>query len=242
MSRSELHVPGGHEKGEVLSRSQRILYWCVRGVLEVVCRIWFRMEIDGRENLPTNGPFIISPIHRSFLDSPIIGAANPNLMRFMGKESLWTSRPLGWFLSAMGGFPVQRGTADRDALKAALAVIARGEPLVMFPEGTRQSGPTVCHMFDGPSYVACRTGAPIVPVGIGGSESAMPKGKRFVRPVKVVTVIGRPIHPPPLKESGRVSRRAVRELTADLGDAIQNLFDEAQRRAGTPNQHSSPTS
>jgi 1-acyl-sn-glycerol-3-phosphate acyltransferase len=237
MSRPELHVPDRHEKGEELSRGQRVLYATVRGALALACRLYFRLEVHGRENIPKSGAFIVSPIHRSYLDTPVLGASTSTLLRYMGKESLWTSRPLGWFLSAMGGFPVQRGTADRDALKAALTVVERGEPLVMFPEGTRQSGPVVCQMFDGPAYVACRTGAPIVPVGMGGTEAAMPKGRKFIRPVKMVVVVGKPIVPPPRKESGRVSRQSVRDLTAELGDAIQDLFDEAQMRAGTPNQH-----
>ena len=81
-----------------------------------------------------------------------------------------------------------------------MAVIERGEPLVMFPEGTRQSGPEIAELFDGPAYVACRTGAPIVPVGMGGTEAAMPKGSKFLRPVKMVIVIGRRWSPLPQRE------------------------------------------
>ena len=237
MTRAEVYVPAGHESGERMSRAQNLMYSATRNGIVGVAKVWFRLEVHGRENVPSEGAFIVSPIHRSNLDTPVLGALTTRRLRYMGKESLWTSRPLGWFLTALGGFPVQRGTADRDALKAALACVERGEPLVMFPEGTRQSGPDVAEMFDGPAYVACRTGAPIVPVGFGGTEAAMPKGARFIRPVKVVMVIGAPIHPPPLKESGRVSRRAVRELTVELGEAIQVLFDEAQALAGRPNHH-----
>ena len=163
----------------------------------------------------------------------MLSAITTRRLRYMGKESLWKSRPLGWLLTALGGFPVQRGTADREALKAGLACVERGEPLVMFPEGTRQVGPDVAEMFDGPAYVACRTGVPIVPIGMGNTESAMPKGSKFIRPVKMTIVIGEPIQPPPLKESGRVSRAGVRDLTARLGEEIQGLFDEAQALAGT---------
>jgi 1-acyl-sn-glycerol-3-phosphate acyltransferase len=237
VTRAELHVPAGHESGEQMSRTQDLMYSVVRGAIVGFSKVWFRLEVHGRENVPTEGPFIVSPIHRSNLDTPVLGALTTRRLRYMGKESLWTSRPMGWFLTALGGFPVQRGTADREALKAALACVERGEPLVMFPEGTRQSGPVVAEMFDGPAYVACRTGAPIIPVGFGGTEAAMPKGSKFVRPVKMVMVIGEPLVPPPPKESGRVSRRAVRELTAELGEAIQRLFDEAQARAGRSNRH-----
>lgn len=238
MSRREIFIPDGHDNGEELSLVQKGMHHFVRLVLEVVIRLYFRLEVHGRQHIPRRGPFIISPVHRSYLDTPVIGAAIWRLMRYMGAEKMWTNRQLGWFLTAMGGFPVQRGAADREALKAALLVVERGEPLVMFPEGTRQSGPIVHELFDGPAYVSCRTGVPIIPVGLGGTELAMPKGKKFIRPVKMVVVIGEPLVPPAKKDSGRVSRNAVREMTQNLGEQIQDLFDEAQLRAGTPNQHS----
>jgi 1-acyl-sn-glycerol-3-phosphate acyltransferase len=237
MTRAEIHVPAGHTKGEQMSRVQFRLYGVARWLIEVVARVWFRVEVHGRENVPAEGAFVVSPIHRSNLDTPVLGVITRRRMRYMGKESLWRSRALGWLLTALGGFPVQRGTADREALKAGLACIERGEPLVMFPEGTRQTGPTIAQMFDGPAYVACRTGVPIVPVGMGGTEAAMPKGSKFIRPVKMAIVIGKPLTPPAPKESGRVSRKAVRELTGELGQAIQALFDEAQALAGSPNHH-----
>jgi len=236
MSREELHVPAGHTKGEVMTASQRWMYVVIRALIHGVCRVYFRLEVRGRENLPAEGAYIVSPIHRSNLDTPVLSAITTRRLRYMGKESLWKSRGLGWLLTALGGFPVQRGTADREALKAGLACIERGEPLVMFPEGTRQFGPEIAEMFDGPAYVACRTGVPIVPVGMGNTEAAMPKGSKFIRPVKMVIVIGRPIEPPPLKESGRVSRKAVHALTTRLGEEIQELFDEAQAVAGHPNR------
>lgn len=237
MTQREIHIPDGHDNGEELSISQKALHHTVRLLLEAIFRLYFRIEVHGRENIPRKGTFIIAPIHRSYLDTPLIGAAIWRLLRYMGAEKMWTNRALGWFLTAMGGFPVQRGTADREALKAALTVVERDEPLVMFPEGTRQSGPVVAELFDGPAYVACRTGASIIPVGLGGTERAMPKGKKFIRPVKMVVVVGEPIAPPPLKESGRVSRNGVREMTAHLTESLQSLFDEAQMRAGSPNPH-----
>ncbi len=234
----ELHVPAGHTKGEDMSVSQRALYATIRALIHGVCRVWFRLEIHGREHLPSDGAYVLSPIHRSNLDTPVLASITTRRLRYMGKESLWRSRPLGWLLTALGGFPVQRGTADREALKAGLACIERGEPLVMFPEGTRQSGPDVAEMFDGPAYVACRTGVPIVPIGLGGTEAAMPKGSKLIRPVKMVFVIGAPLVPPVPAEGKRsTSRRAVRELSAELGQAIQALFDEAQALAGSPNRH-----
>jgi 1-acyl-sn-glycerol-3-phosphate acyltransferase len=105
----------------------------------------------------------------------------------------------------------------------------------LFPEGTRQFGPKVQPLFQGAAYLACRTGAPIVPVGIGGSEAAMPKGSKMVYPKRLTIVVGAPIYPPDPGPSGRVPRRAVSDMTEELATAIQRLFDEAQQLAGTPN-------
>jgi 1-acyl-sn-glycerol-3-phosphate acyltransferase len=87
-------------------------------------------------------------------------------------------------------------------------------------------------LFDGPAYVAARTGAPLVPVGIGGSDKAMPLGSKLVRPHRIVLVVGEPIAPPPGDGTGRVRRRVVRELTERLRASVQALYDEARRLVG----------
>jgi 1-acyl-sn-glycerol-3-phosphate acyltransferase len=89
-------------------------------------------------------------------------------------------------------------------------------------------------MFEGAAYVATKTGAPIIPVGIGGSEPAMPKGAKFIKPVRCQLVIGPPLYPEAI-EGGKAPRRAVRELNERLQAELQRLFDDAQKKAGTPN-------
>jgi 1-acyl-sn-glycerol-3-phosphate acyltransferase len=200
-----------------------------------VSRVWFRLEVDGRENMPaTSGPFVICPVHRSNLDTPLIGCIFPYRVRFMGKDSLWKNRYANRFLSALGGFPVSRGTADREALNRSFEIIERGEPLVLFPEGERKSGPLVQPLFDGAVYVAAKYRIPIVPVGIGGSERAMPKGVKFIYPRRIRIVIGEPIATADrLPGSGRVPRPALSAISAELHDRLQELFDTAQIRAGS---------
>ena len=155
-------------------------------------------------------------------------------MRYMGKDSIWKSKPLGRFVSMLGAFPVHRGTADRDAMKACIDIIKGGSPLVMFPEGTRQSGPVVQEMFDGTAYVAAKADVPIIPMGIGGTEAMMPKGAKLLRPTKLVLVVGDPIPPPQRTESGRTPRSAVDEAHRAAPrrdpDALRRR-PEARRRA-----------
>jgi 1-acyl-sn-glycerol-3-phosphate acyltransferase len=208
----------------------RAAYVAVRNVLRVLLSVWCRLTVEGRENIPRSGPFILAPTHRSIIDTPVASAATRRRMRFMGADKWWAkNRQFGWLLSALGGFPVTRGTADREALKRCIAVLELGEALVLFPEGERKSGPTVLPLFDGAAYVAVKTGVPIVPVGIGGSEHAMPKGAVVVYPRKMHVVIGAPIHPPTTSK-GAAQRSAVRDMTAEVYDAMQRLLDAANAR------------
>jgi 1-acyl-sn-glycerol-3-phosphate acyltransferase len=131
----------------------------------------------------------------------------------------------------LGAFPVHRGRADRDAMKACTHNHNGGNPQVMFPEGTRQSGPEVQELFDGTAYVAAKTRVPIIPMGIGGSEAMLPKGAKRPRRSKLVLVVGDPIEPPAPTERGRVPRSAVGQLTERLHAELQVLFDEAARRS-----------
>ncbi|GAC1313010.1 MAG: hypothetical protein NVSMB12_04080 [Acidimicrobiales bacterium] len=210
----------------------RVLYRVLRRLILAFARVFWRLRVEGAENLPRSGPYVVAPVHRSNVDTPLIALITPRRLRFMGKDSLWKSALPARLFSALGGFPVHRGTVDRDALRRCIEVIEGGEPLVLFPEGTRQSGPLVHDLFEGAAYVATRTGVPVVPVGIGGSEAAMPKGAKGLRPVRIVIVVGQPIAPPEGGGAKRASRRAVRELTDRLHGEIQALFDVAQLKAG----------
>jgi 1-acyl-sn-glycerol-3-phosphate acyltransferase len=214
------------------TRLERSAYGAIRGAFALLAKPYFRLEIHGREHVPTNGPFVLAPVHRSNLDFILVSALTRTRMRYMGKASIWKWGWSGRFVSMLGAFPVHRGSADRDALRTCLAVIENGEPLVMFPEGTRRSGPVVEDLFDGPAYIAARTGAPLVPVGVGGSDKAMPVGSKLIRPHRIVLVVGEPITPPPGDGTGRVRRRVVRELTERLRVSVQALYDEARRLAG----------
>ena len=211
---------------------QRLWYALIRGIVAGFCRLFWRLSVTGQENIPKSGPFILAPVHRSNVDFAIAAAVTPRWMRYLAKDSIW-KLGLGRIWESLGAIPVARGTADRPAMRALEEAIERGEPVVMFPEGTRQSGPVVQPLFDGTAYIASRTRVPIIPVGIGGSEKAMPKGSKLLRPVKIAAVVGTPIVPEAREVGARVPRRAVTDLTAKLKDEVQRLFDEAQAKAGT---------
>jgi 1-acyl-sn-glycerol-3-phosphate acyltransferase len=212
--------------------TKRVWYDFVRGAITWFCRIFWRSTVEGSEHIPATGPFILAPVHRSNIDTPVLCQVTGRRVRYMGKDAMWKFGFSAFFFNSLGGFPVHRGEPDRKALRTSEEVLRGGEPLVMFPEGTRQEGPIVEHVFDGVAYVALRCGVPIVPVGIGGSDKGMPKGAKMIKRAKVHLVVGEPIDvqaPPP---GERVPRRAVRELTERLTADLQRLYDEAQAKSG----------
>jgi 1-acyl-sn-glycerol-3-phosphate acyltransferase len=210
------------------SLMDRVAYKTVRFIVTAFCRTWCRMSVEGRENVPADGAFLLTPVHRSILDTPISSGVTRRRMRYMGADKYWKNERFGRLLTALGAFPVTRGTADREALKRCIAVLEGGEPLVLFPEGERKSGPIVQPLFDGAAYIAVKAGVPIVPVGIGGSERVMPKGSKFVYPRKLHVIIGRPLRADVGITNPKGQRDAARQLTADLHAELQRLFDAAQ--------------
>ncbi len=219
-----------------------IFYAVARAVLVGWCRLYHRLTIEGKQHVPSEGPYILAPVHRSIVDTFAVGAVTRRRLRYMGKEELWKVRWFGSIISALGAFPVHRDATDREAFRRCVEVIEGGEPLVLFPEGTRRSGPTVADLREGTAYLAARTDVPIVPVGIGGSEMALPKGTRFPRPVKIHLVIGEPMtvkvaaegrsRGASVRRADRVSRRELHDVTERLRSELQALFDQARARAG----------
>lgn len=225
-----------HETGGRLGPFSRGTYHLLRLLARALSFGYFRVWVHNGEAMPRDGAVIVSPMHRSNLDVPLLGATSPRRLRYLAKGSLFKNRFWTWLLTVVGGFPLARESqADRAALKAALRVLERGEALAVFPEGERKSGPTVYPMLDGAVWLAAKAGVPILPVGIGGSERAMPKGANLPKPTKIVYLYGDLIPPLQPANGKRATRAELKELSDRLRATLQELFDEAQVRAGCPN-------
>jgi 1-acyl-sn-glycerol-3-phosphate acyltransferase len=192
----------------------------------------FRPKVVGKERVPSSGPVILAPVHRSFADFGFTAFCTRRKLFFMTKDSMWERKWLGRLLLYVGAFPVHRESADREALQRAEEVLKRGECLVLFPEGTRRQGAVIENLMEGAAFLSARTGAPIVPIGIGGSDLAMPKGKILPKPLTIQVVIGPVIPPPARTGGGRVSRSSVHAATDDLVAKLQAVYDEARAKTG----------
>ena len=177
----------------------------------------------GVEHLRTAPPCIIAPVHRSNLDSVIVGVLGNRRLPTLAKESLFKVKPVAWWIAGLGAIPLDRDAADREATTAARRILEANKPLMIFPEGTRQSGRQIGELFDGTAWIAAKAGAPIVPVGIAGTEAAMPQGAKFPKKGPVGVVVHEPI---PMPE-GRVPRSKLTEITAQLRESLQAAKDAA---------------
>ena len=203
------------------------LYRALRPIVAGIPGVIWRVRIVGRENVPQTGGFVLAPSHRSMMDIPLAALVTPRRIRFMGKKSLFAVPVLGTLFRRLGGFPVARDGTDRKAVRESVAMLEAGEVLCVYPEGTRQHGPKIQPLQPGAAYLALRSGVPIVPVGIAGTEEIM-RGNRdpIPRLGRVTMVVGQPIVPED-RAKGVVARDRVDALTATLSDALQVLLDDA---------------
>jgi 1-acyl-sn-glycerol-3-phosphate acyltransferase len=224
-------APGRHQPFEIDPR-RSALYRVERMIFGTVLWAWFRPRVVGRENIPETGPAILAPVHRSFADFGFAAFCTHRKLFFMTKDEMWKNERLGKLLLSVGAFPVHRESADREALQRAEEVLRKDSVLVLFPEGTRREGPVIEDLMEGAAFLSARTGAPIVPIGIGGSDLAMPKGQAIPKPRTIQVVIGPAIPPPPRTGGGRVSRSSVHAATEALEPKLQAVYDEARAKTG----------
>jgi cytidylate kinase len=214
----------------------RLLYFICRGAAVAIGRLFMHGPIVGAGRLPRRGAFVLAPLHRSDIDFLIAARITRRRMGYIAKAGIFVNRPFTWFIEMLGAFPVTRQATDREAFNRSLEVLVAGVPLVIFPEGTRWTGPTIGPTREGAAYLALRAGVPLVPVGLAGTDRVLPRGKRLPRPSRVACVVGEPImtgvEHPATAGGSRVPRSAVHALHEELCAAIQQLSDEAAAIVG----------
>jgi 1-acyl-sn-glycerol-3-phosphate acyltransferase len=185
------------------------VYWIVRALFQPFFRTYFRMSRIGREHIPSEGPVIVAANHRSFLDPFVIATMARRPMYYVAKKELFARSWMAWILNALGAFPVDRGAGDRETIETAKTILARGDIVLMFPEGTRIRPGSLGTPKRGVGRLALETGAPVVPVAVIGTE-AVRRGWR-IRPHKVKIRAGRALHFPRVENASPALASAVTE-------------------------------
>jgi 1-acyl-sn-glycerol-3-phosphate acyltransferase len=179
-----------------------------------------RWQVKGRENVPRQGPLLVVANHLNLSDPPLLGVSLGRKAIFMAKEELFRSRFSAYFISNFGSFPVHRGKLDREAIRQAKQVLADGVALVMFPEASRSKSAQLQPAFPGSALIARRSGAPILPVGITGTERI--KGMAWIlRRPRITVNIGQPFYLPPVS---RLTKAELAEQTDFIMERIAELL------------------
>ena len=155
-------------------RMPMILWRLIRVVVRIIAALIFDIHTVGRQNVPETGPLIIASNHLSWADVPLIPAFLKRKVVYMAKEETFRGKG-GWFVRFLGAFPVKRGEADRQSLRTAEEQLKAGRVLSIFPEGTRSKIHTLGQAHAGMGMIALRSGAPVIPVAIYGSEKSFKK-------------------------------------------------------------------
>ena len=210
-------------------------YLLAKGILKPWLSLWFDWRIEGLENIPKEGPAVIAVNHIAYLDpfaAAFVVDKAGRRARFLAKSELFQDKRIGWVLKGAQQIEVRRGTKDAPvALDEAYAAIARGEVVVVFPEGTVTRDPDLYPMAakSGAARLALRTGVPLIPCALWGTANIWPKGfRKQWRPGQPIIVrIGAPISLPQETDSpegwralGALLMETIRDLLAEIRPAV----------------------
>jgi 1-acyl-sn-glycerol-3-phosphate acyltransferase len=202
-----------------------LLYWVVKGVLTPVLHVSFRVRVEGKQHVPKRGAVILACNHRSFLDSIFLPLVVPRRVTFVAKAEYFDDPKTAWFFRGVGQIPIRRGggSASERALQSAQDVLAAGNIFAIYPEGTRTRDGLLHRGHTGVARLALRTGAPIVPIGLVGTDEIQPVDRRMPRVGRSVTIrFGEPIDPSRYAD-GAEDRIALRALTDEVMFEIREL-------------------
>ena len=215
-------------------------YAITRVIVRLVVPLLGGITVIGAENIPQTGPIILAPNHRSYMDPPYLSLVTKRQLHLMAKDSLFRVPLFGAYIKAMGAFPVKRGAADRGALKRAMAELAAGRVMGIFPEGTRAEPGTLLPGEKGFALVARQTGVPIVPIALERTSKVLPKHGGLHR-AHVRAIIGKPVtasemlaaYPDPSKDALTIiSEATMRAIAALMSEPVTILEPEEAKKDG----------
>lgn len=196
------------------TRLYRGVYHATRWLVRAALVPLMRLDVRGAGNVPRRGPLIVACNHLHNFDPAVVGSVFPRNLFYMAKKELFAVPVLGPVIHFYGAFEIDRGAADRAALRYAVHVVEDGEALFMFPEGTRSLTGRIERVLPGAAFVALRTGAPILPVAVTGTqtlpldEKAAKAGRKRRGRARVTVTFGTPFHLTPGPDGKRPDMRS----------------------------------
>ena len=217
------------------SLQPRNWYRLARGIIGLILRLLCRLEIEGLEYIPDEGPYLLLPNHLHWLDPPALAVSFPHRAYVFAADKWGKHWFLGPFFRSLDAIFVHRGEVDRHALRQALDVLQGGGVLGLAPEGTRSKTGGLQEGRNGAAYIAFRTGAKLLPVAITGQEKVFPCLRRFRR-ATVHVVYGPLFAPPPVEgkataaEVHAFSQEIMYRLAALLPPEYRGIYADVEEK------------
>jgi 1-acyl-sn-glycerol-3-phosphate acyltransferase len=207
----------------VANAGGQFVYWLARANVWALSKMMFRMRVEGGRNVPARGGVLIACNHVSHLDPPLVGTAAPRMVFHMAKRELFKVPALTWFMRQIGTIMVHRGQG-KQAILDAIEYIGKGRAVIIFPEGTRSKNGVLMKGHSGAIVIAIRTDCPIIPAAIIGSEKAMTKGSKLIKPVPVTVRFGQPYTIPYEGDREHIPRDVLERELVSLMEHIEALL------------------
>jgi 1-acyl-sn-glycerol-3-phosphate acyltransferase len=203
---------------------RRVLFWFGKNVVFrwTLIPLTGGRTVYGVGNVPREGGAVLAANHISFADPPWVGSAQPRRSYFMAKRELFEVPIFGWIIHGVFAYPVDRGVADRAAIRYAIDLVSKGELLLIFPEGGRSEDGEVGEGGIAPAMVAGRAGVPIIPAAVVGTDGVLRRGSAMLHRHHTAVVFGEPIMVE-ADADGHLSRDAIEAATTKLMDRIREL-------------------
>jgi 1-acyl-sn-glycerol-3-phosphate acyltransferase len=192
-----------------------MLYVVLRSFAVLILQLIFRIQVFGKKNIPKRGGFILASNHVSYLDSIVLGAACPRKLNFMAKRDLFHNPLFSRLLHMLGAFPIKRESADVSSLKEAIRRLKDGKIILLFPQGSRQVNGMSESAQPGIGFLAAKADMPVIPAFIKGTDFALPRGTRFIRPCQISVYFG--------KQISIERRMPYQEIAAKIMESIGHL-------------------
>jgi 1-acyl-sn-glycerol-3-phosphate acyltransferase len=178
-------------------------YSFLTGLARLLTRLLLgsKFHLGGTANVPRSGPLLIVSNHVGAVDPAIIGGWTPRPVWFMAKAELFQGA-WAWLMRGFHAFPVIRHSPDRTALRRAFDLLKRGSAVVLFPEGHRSENARLLRAEPGAGFIARRSGAPLVPIAITGTQHVLGRHQKFPRAAEVLMTFGQPFQLPERNQDG----------------------------------------
>jgi 1-acyl-sn-glycerol-3-phosphate acyltransferase len=219
-----------------LSPDASVVYRLTKSLVSSALRRCYQVDVKGLAHVPERGPMVLAANHRSFMDSIFLALVTPRPITFIAKAEYWDSWRTAWMFRATGQIPLRRGSASgaHEAMVSAGRILSGHGVIGIYPEGTRSRDGWLHPGNTGAARLALACGAPIVPVGLIGTDAVQAPDEALPHLFRPVTVRFGPPHRLPAPDQCRRRKAELRGATDRLMHAIAELSGQAYRADATP--------